>query len=53
MPIAGRICLLVFVMVLTLGLMLDRPRPLAIQPASHLPTWSTPISISAPERLPP
>jgi hypothetical protein len=36
-PLPGRICLLVLAMALTFGLLLDRPRPLAVLPASHLP----------------
>ncbi|WP_157505654.1 hypothetical protein [Geminicoccus roseus] len=37
MPLSGRICLLVFALVLTFGLLLDRPRSLAVAPATHLP----------------
>jgi hypothetical protein len=38
MPLSGRICLVLFAMVLTLGLVLDRPRPFALRPASQLAT---------------
>jgi hypothetical protein len=36
MPLSGRICLLLFAMVLTLGFVLDNPRSFAVRPANQL-----------------
>ena len=36
MPLTGRIFLVLFAMVLTLGLVLDHPRSFAVRPPSHL-----------------
>ncbi len=52
MPIPGRICLLVFAMVLTFGLLLDQPRPLAVLPPSHLPSVQDPTDIAGGESRP-
>ena len=37
MSLSGRICLILFALMLTIGLVIERGRPIAIQPATHLP----------------
>jgi hypothetical protein len=52
MPIPGRICLLVLAMVMTLGLLLEHPRPLAVSPPSHLPSVEKPADMPQDEGEP-
>ena len=43
MPLSGRICLVLFAMAMTLSLVLDHPRPLAVRPPTHLAAEPAPL----------